>query len=66
MKPAIPSFAFVSQRRHLSRLPCGALRAAWTGSVAAAEEFPDTREWQAVNWQPSLSTGEWAAGRQGR
>jgi hypothetical protein len=37
-KPAIPSSAFVPHRRHPSRLPCGALRAALTGPVGDAED----------------------------
>ena len=45
--PAIPSSPFVPQGWSLSRLPYGALRAALTGSTPA-EEFPDTRECQAV------------------
>jgi len=35
--PAIPSSARLWQRRHPSRLPCGALRAALTGPDSAAE-----------------------------
>lgn len=38
--PAIPSSNIVSRRRHLSRLPCGALRAALTGSAGGAEHNP--------------------------
>lgn len=38
--PDIPSFDIVPRRRHLSRLPCGALRAALTGSVVGAEQNP--------------------------
>ena len=38
--PAIPSALFVTQRRHPSRLPFGALRAALTGPGAAAEHLP--------------------------
>jgi hypothetical protein len=45
--PAIPSFDIVSRRRHLSRLPCGALRAALTGSAGGAEQNPWRRECQA-------------------
>lgn len=37
--PAIPSPLFLTQRRHPSRLPCGALRAALTGPAVAAEHF---------------------------
>ena len=37
-KPAIPSSALVPHRRHPSRLPFGALRAALTGPVGNAEE----------------------------
>ena len=41
MSPAIPSYSFVSHRRHPSRLPSGALRAAWTGPGGDANfSFP--------------------------
>jgi hypothetical protein len=36
--PAIPSCAFLSHRRHPSRLPFGALRAALTGPLGDAED----------------------------
>jgi hypothetical protein len=49
--PAPPSSWIVAHRRHPSRLPFGALRAALTGPVGDAEHLPYTREGQAWSWQ---------------
>ena len=38
-EPAIPSSAWVPHRRHPSRLPFGALRAALRGPVGDAEDY---------------------------
>jgi hypothetical protein len=49
--PAIFSSAFVSHRRHPSRLcdPPDSLRSAWTGPAGDAKIlFPHTRKWQAL------------------
>lgn len=45
--PAIPSSLFLTHRRHPSRLPFGALRAALTGPLGDAEELTQKRGWQA-------------------
>jgi hypothetical protein len=62
--PAIPSIAIVLHRRHPSRLPYGFqqlavahCRSALTGPVADAEHLAEKREWQAVQWQSTFSTG---------
>ncbi len=46
--PAIASTEVLTQPRHPSRLPSGSLRSALTGPAAAAEQFPQTRQWRAT------------------
>jgi hypothetical protein len=46
-EPALPSPLFLTHRRHPSRLPFGALRAALTAPVVDAENLTWKRGWQA-------------------
>jgi hypothetical protein len=43
---AIPSSSNISHRATLSRLPCGSLRSALTGTRRDAPNYPERKEWQ--------------------
>jgi len=48
VQPAIPSSDTFSHRATLSRLPCGSLRSALTGSRRNAAQSSQMKEWQVL------------------